>query len=364
MEDYPLYWQIVASIRQQVLSGALQPGDRLPTVRQMTSQWNCTQGTVLRAYQELARQGLIISHVGQGTRVADASPNEEDKSLRRAALVNRCEAFLLDVLTIGYSPEDVDESMRLALDHWRTLSEPPPEVHKGVYRFAGSHDPAISVIAAQFPGFIPGYTLQLTFCGSLSGLISLAEGKAEIAGSHLWDEESDTYNVPFIRRLFPGHQVALLTLAHRRVGLLLPPGNPGNLQGLEDLTLAGVRFVNRQPGSGTRVWLDAQLRRRGIDSQLIRGFEQEKPTHSEVARSVAEKQADVGVGVQTAAISLGLDFVFLTTERYDLVIPAERWEDPPTKALRNWLNTPKAKTILDKMGGYDTHETGRVVWVE
>jgi putative molybdopterin biosynthesis protein len=206
--------------------------------------------------------------------------------------------------------------------------------------------------------------MHLSFTGSLKGLIGLSEGNVDLAGSHLWDEETDTYNVPFVRRLFPGHPVALLTLAHRRIGLLLPPGNPGKIQGLEDLAQKGVRFINRQPGSGTRVWLDAQLRQRAIDSQQIAGFEQEKLTHSEVARAVAEKQADAGIGVQAAALSFGLDFVFLTTERYDLVIPVEKWESPPSQALRHWLSTPQAKTILENLGGYNTSETGRVVWVE
>jgi putative molybdopterin biosynthesis protein len=364
MDDSPLYWKIVESIRQQILAGGLRAGDRLPPVRQMTSQWSCTQGTVLRAYQELARQGLVVSRVGQGTRVTGASPVDEDKSLRRAALVNRCEAFLLGILTIGYSPEDVDEGMRLALDHWRSLSSPPADAQKNIYRFAGSHDPVIPLIAAQFPKVAPGYTLQLSFSGSLMGLISLAEGNADIAGSHLWDEESDTYNVPFVRRLFPGHPVALLTLAHRRVGLLLPPGNPGKIQGLEDLVQEGVRFINRQPGSGTRVWLDAQVRQRAIDPRRIAGYDQEKPTHSEVARAVAEKQVDAGIGVQAAALAFGLDFVFLTTERYDLVIPAVKWEDAPAQALRDWLCSPEAKATIDEMGGYDTHETGRVAWIE
>jgi putative molybdopterin biosynthesis protein len=254
--------------------------------------------------------------------------------------------------------------MRLALDHWRSLIITPPDAQKNIYRFAGSHDPAIPVIAAQFPKLAPGYTMHLSFSGSLKGLIGLAEGNADIAGSHLWDEETDTYNVPFVRRLFPGHPVALLTLAHRRIGLLVPPGNPGKILRLEDLVQDGVRFINRQPGSGTRVWLDAQLRKRAIDAQRIVGFEQEKPTHSEVARAVAEKQADAGIGVQAAALSFGLDFVFLTTERYDLVIPAEKWEDPPSQALMDWLSAPQAKAILENLGGYETSETGRVVWIK
>lgn len=334
-----IYQNIVESIRNDCLTGALKPGNSLPTMRKMTKQWNCTTGTVMRAYQELARQGLIVSHVGQGTKVVENLPEQNQTPLRRAALHNRTEAFLLDTMTAGYTPYEVDQSLRIALDRWRTFSSEPQAINSYVLRFVGSHDPAMALIAAHYHEVTAGFTIQLSFTGSLGGLIALAEKKADLAGCHLWDENTDTYNEPFVRKLLPGQNVALLTLAHRRVGLILEPGNPLGLSSLSDLTQAGVRFINRQQGSGTRVWLDAQLRRSGIDSSCITGFENEKMTHSEVASEISKSKADVGVGVETAALSFGLDFKLLTTERYDLVIPTEKWELESFQALKTWLDT-------------------------
>lgn len=358
-----LYQQIVESIRNDCLSGALKPGASLPAMRKMTELWSCTTGTIMRAYQELARQGLVVSHVGQGTKVVDHLPEQMKTPLRRAALFNRAEAFLLETMTAGYAPEEVEQSLRVALDRWRTFSSEPEETTPNVLRFVGSHDPAMALIAAHYHEVNAGFTLQLSFTGSLGGLIALAEKKADLAGCHLWDENTDSYNEPFVRKLLPGQNVALLTLAHRRVGLILEPGNPLRVSRMSDLAQAGIRFVNRQQGSGTRVWLDAQLHRLGIALSSISGYQDEKMTHSEVARAISNRQADVGLGVETAALSFGLDFQLLTTERYDLVIPTEKWELESVQALKRWLDTAQAKAAITNMGGYDTRETGSVTWV-
>jgi len=363
MDSAHLYQQIVESIRQEILSGALQPGSRLPAIRSMTEHWQCNVGTVLRAYQELARMGLVISHAGKGTSVVDRLPDQDQTPLRRAVLFNRTESFLLEIMTAGYSPDEIELSLRVALDRWRIFSSQPDEIPLHVLRFVGSHDPAMSLIAARYHEVTSKFSLNLSFTGSLGGLIALAEKKADIAGCHLWDENTDTYNEPFISKLLPGQKVALLTLANRHVGLILPRGNPLGITSLLDMTKAGLRFVNRQSGSGTRVWLDAQLRRSGIDPAGLTGYQDEKMTHSEVARAVSMGQADVGLGVETTALSFGLDFQRLTTERYDLVIPAERWELESVQALRRWLATDQAKTAIDELGGYDTTATGSVSWI-
>lgn len=329
----------------------------------MTEQWQCNIGTILHAYQELARLGLVVSHAGKGTKVVDHLPEQDPTPLRRATLFNRTEAFLLETMTAGYTPDEVEQALRVALDRWRTFSVQPQETPPYVLRFAGSHDPAMALIAAHYHEVTSGFTLQLSFTGSLGGLIALAEKNADLAGCHLWDEPTDTYNEPYIRKLLPGQKVALLTLAHRRVGLIFPPGNPLALSGLADLTRDGIRFVNRQQGSGTRVWLDAQLRRDNIDPARICGYPDEKMTHSEVARAISKGQADVGLGVETAALSFGLDFKRLNTERYDLVIPFEKWEMETIQALKCWLDTPQAKTAIQALGGYDTRETGTVTWI-
>lgn len=362
MDEPHLYQKIVEAIRQDILSGSLKPGDRLPPIRQMTGNWNCTQGTVSRAYQELARQGLVVSRVGQGTRVVDKSPIQEQTPFRRALLFNRIEAYLLEIMTAGYTPDEVEQAVRMALEHWRTFTEMPTETQTDRLNFAGSHDPAIALIAAQYHRITAGCSMHLTFNGSLGGLIALAQNKADLAGCHLWDDETDAYNRPFVRRLMPGKKVALLTLAHRRVGLLLPPGNPLRLHQLADLARPGLRYANRQPGSGTRVWLDVNLKRLGITPETIQGYQDEKMTHSEVALSIAQGLADTGLGVQTAALAFGLDFAFLTTERYDLAIPEEKWELPGLQALVRWLNTAEAKSAIANLGGYDVTETGRIEW--
>jgi molybdate-binding protein/DNA-binding transcriptional regulator YhcF (GntR family) len=363
MDQPPLYQQIAESIRQEILYGHLRPGDSLPSMREMAERWDCTPGTVQRAYRQLSQQGLIASRPGRGTQVLSGLPAEEQAPLRRAALVHRAEAFLLEVMTAGYSPQEVEQAVRLALDHWRAMVQEPQQVPEHEVRFVGSHDPAISLIADHFPGVAPDHTLRVTFAGSLGGLIALAEGEADVAGSHLWDEESGAYNRPFVRRLLPGRRVALLTLAHRRLGLIVPPANPAGVKGLEDLARPGMRFVNRQRGAGTRVWLDSRLRQLEIAPRQISGYDQEVPTHSAVAVAVAEGRADVGLGVEAAALAYELDFVPLTTERYDLVIPADTWTTPPIQALADWLAGEQARTAIARLGGYETAETGTVSWI-
>jgi molybdate-binding protein/DNA-binding transcriptional regulator YhcF (GntR family) len=363
MAETYLYRQIAEAVRLQIQNAELKPGDRLQPVREMVARWNCTIGTVQRAYQELARQGLVVSHAGQGTRVVGSLPAMDGSPLRRAALVHRAEAFLLEVLTAGYSPSDVEEAVRQALDRWRVVSQTASRLTGETLLFTGSHDLAVARIAAYFDEIIPGYALQLNFTGSLGGLIALSEGKTDLAGCHLWDEETDTYNIPFVRRLLPGQRVALVALALRQVGLIVLPGNPANLHGLADLARPGLRFVNRQPGSGTRVWLDAMLRRLRVSPAQIQGYDDERMTHSEVANAIAEGQAEAGLGLEGVARPYGLGFIPLTQEQYDLVIPARQFDTPPMQALIGWLKSPAARQAISSLAGYQTTRTGELTWI-
>ncbi len=287
----------------------------------------------------------------------DATP------LRRATVAHQAETFLLEMLSAGYTIEEIEAGFRASLDRWRAVTAEVPPRTTDVLRFAGSNDPAVSLLAARF-GQICDCTLQVVYPGSIGGLIALAEGAADLAGSHLWDEESDSYNEPFVRRLLPGRRVALLTLAHRALGLVTKPGALPHVTDLRDLAKPDLRFINRQRGAGTRVWLDAQLWRAGMDPAGIVGYDLEVNTHAEVARAVAQGEADAGLAIETAAIAYGLQFVRLATEPYDLVIPEESWELPSVKALANWLRTDDAHGAIAALGGYDTKSTGAVGWVE
>jgi molybdate-binding protein/DNA-binding transcriptional regulator YhcF (GntR family) len=341
----------------------LKPGDRLPSVREMAERWGCTIGTVQHAYHELVQQGLLTSRSGQGTRVVDNPHLPGAMALRQATLTNRAEAFLLETLTAGHSLEEVERAFRLATDRWRqSIQDQPPPIPE-ILRFIGSHDLVMTWLASHFPEIAPGYGLQMQFAGSLGGLIALAEGRADLAGSHLWDEESDTYNIPFVRRVLPGQRVALLTLAQRRIGLILPEGNPVGIASLADLLQPGLRFINRQAGSGTRVWLDAAMSRAGLPTSQIAGYQDEKITHSAVAQAVAEGKADVGIGLEAAALSYNLDFLPLAHDQYDLVIPEAIMALPAVQALANWLIQPDTHAMIEALGGYDVHKTGQINWI-
>lgn len=356
-----LYKKIADQIRFEILEGRLQPGDRLPSIRELTRQWGCTPGTVQKAYQELAHQGLVISRAGKGTHVAgniDPVMMQSQGPLRRATLVHRAEDFLLEVLTAGFELPEIQQSFELALDRWRALARTPAAPVGQSLHFFGSHDMAVTWMANHIQEIAANTALQLNFTGSLGGLMALADGRADLAGCHLWDPETDSYNVPYIRKFFPGKRMLAVRLAERRIGLILAPRNPKGITGLPDLAQPGVRFVNRQLGSGTRVWLDAMLARQGIDTGKIAGYEDERPTHSEVARAVAEGQADAGLGLESAALAFKLDFQFLVTESYDLVTFTERAQRQPLQGLLAWLQTPTSREAMGALKGYDFSKTG------
>jgi putative molybdopterin biosynthesis protein len=364
MDEGYLYHQIAEAIRQDILEGRIEPGDKLPAVRELTGRWNCTPGTVQRAYQELAHQGLVTSRPGKGTLVSIAEDDLHSlRSLRKAALVNRAEAFLLETLATGHKLEEIERAFTLAADRWRSVAARPELPNDTIVRIGGSHDPVLTAVVAQLVEISGTTSFEVRCMGSLGGLIALAEGKLDLAGCHLWDKESQSYNLPYVQRLLPGRPAALIHLALRRLGLMVQPGNPMMIGGLDDLTRMGLRFANRQAGSGTRVWLDAQLAEKSIDSKAITGYENEFMTHSEVARAVAGGKAEVGLGLEASACELGLDFIFLSEERYDLVCLKEGMQRHAVAGLLDWLRSPAARMLIKSYPGYDGRECGQVTWL-
>lgn len=360
-----LYQEIAEAIRRQIAEGELPPGERLPAVRALAQQWSCTPGTVNRAYGLLASEGLVSTHRGGGTRVAEQALPGQRPFLQWAAFIHRAEQFLLEGLAQGYDPAQAQAALSLAIGRWQTLQAqeittqtavPAPEL-----RFVGSHDLAFELLTRQLNEGRSGAGLSVRYIGSLGGLLALARGEADLAGVHLWDEASGEYNQPFVARILPGQPVRLVTLAHRSLGLILAPSNPLAIHSLTDLGRSEARWLNRQKGSGTRVWLDAQLRALDIAPERIPGYDQEAPTHLAVAQAVADGRADAGLGIQAAAAAYGLAFAPLTQEKYQLVIPELVWETAVCQSLLTIIRSDTFKELLHTLGGYDTKETGEVV---
>lgn len=221
-------------------------------------------------------------------------------------------------IEIPGSSQGIQESSEVAVHLLRDAEE----IDNAVVAI-GSHDLALDLLGSLLSGKYPGMSLSSTHVGSMGGIMAMRRGEAHIAGVHLLDEETGEYNVPYVKRYLDSKDYALVNLVHREQGLIVAPGNPKGIQGISDLVKPGVSFVNRQRGAGTRILLDLELKRLGISEDQISGYEHEEYTHMGVAASVANSVADVGLGIRSAARALGLDFVPVAWERYDLLMTKE-----------------------------------------
>ena len=225
----------------------------------------------------------------------------------------------------------------------------------------GSHDLVLDLAASALRADDPLVTLASSNVGSLGGLVALRDGLCHIAGSHLLDIASGEYTLPYVDRVFgpSAPDVAVMRLVHREQGLMVAPGNPLRLGGIEDLTRPGVRYVNRQRGAGTRVLLDHRLAELGIPPDAISGYAREEPTHLAVAAAIAAGRSDAGLGITAAARAFGLDLVPVTWEPYDLVVTPGALGSPLLKPLWALLHSDQFQAAVTGLGGYSAKEMGR-----
>lgn len=223
----------------------------------------------------------------------------------------------------------------------------------------GSHDIALDLFAQYLAG--RNRRFVSANAGSQGGLIALRRGEAHLAGSHLLDPVTGVYNLPAIQQYLPDVPVRVVALANRQQGLLVPRGNPRNIQTIDDLKRKDVNYVNRQRGAGTRILLDYLLNLRGIAPDAIRGYNQEEFTHLAVAAAVASGRADCGLGIAAAAKALDLDFVPLAQERYDLVIPVEYATSALLAPLFDVLLEKSFQHEVAGLPGYDVSMMGKLI---
>jgi putative molybdopterin biosynthesis protein len=194
----------------------------------------------------------------------------------------------------------------------------------------------------------------------MGGLLALEKGIAHFAGSHLLDTDTGDYNRSYIKRYIKNTRVTLITLVHRWQGFMIAKGNPKSVSGISDLIRPDIAFINRQAGSGTRILLDYELQKSGVSPSQIPGYRSEEYTHMSVAMAVASGRADVGLGILASAKALNLDFIPVSRERYDLVIPSDLLNDERIVLL---LEIIRSRTFIEQvlaLGGYEAEETGKV----
>ena len=230
----------------------------------------------------------------------------------------------------------------------------------------GSHDMTLDILADQIKATHSHLTFSSSHVGSLGGLMAIKKGVCHVAGSHLLDTESGTYNISYIQKYLsddsPPGGVRLVQLVFRDQGLIVAPGNPKKIKGIEDLVRNDIVFINRQAGSGTRILLDYRLKELGLNPAQINGYETDEFTHMSVAVAVLSGSVDVGLGIYAAAKALGMDFIPVVTERYDLVIPQMFFETENIQILLEIIHSPGFKQRVEALGGYSTRQTGEIVF--
>ena len=221
-------------------------------------------------------------------------------------------------------------------------------------------DPATGLLARMVEK-ISGVEIVSAAASSKLALTWLSEGKVHIAGSHLEDPKTGEFNLPFIRKHFPDEEFSVVTFARWEEGLVIASGNPKSVRKIEDLVRKNIKFVNREPGSGSRGLLDKLLQKTGMEAQKVQGYDRIAYGHLAAAYCVVSREADVCLATRSAAQTFGLDFIPLHSERYDLVMRKRTADLPAVKAFLDVLQRATLRRKLEVLAGYDTSETGTLV---
>ncbi len=234
----------------------------------------------------------------------------------------------------------------------------------------GSHCLGLEELLRVARSRLRGSRVKVVSVGSTGGFLAVRKGEADMAGVHALDPATGEYNVPFLRSMGVS-EVAILVRGYVRVqGLIVAPGNPKRIRGVEDLLRPDVRMLNRNPGSGTRIlmdWLTEELaRERGVDVEelrsSIRGYQSVAKSHAAVASAVKAGLVDVGPGIEAAARLRGLDFIPLWRERYDFLVRIDRLPKREVQALLETLRSVAFRKALDRLPGIEADErTGEVI---
>ena len=298
---------------------------------------------------ELIRRGELPSYrIGRKVRI-DEIDIEEYKNKSRTIVKQ-------------HTSTNIEQSDDLVVSKPNLKKNPSVVNYKHDFIICGQ-DILLDVLTRHLERHPKGVQALRCYIGSYNGLVELYRGNVTIATAHLWDGDTDEYNLSYVRRLLAGIPCVIVHLVCRMQGFYVKKGNPKKINNWGDLTRSDVLMINREKGCGVRVLIDEQLRKQKISSESINGYKNEELSHLAVASTVARGDADVGVGNEKAALQVNdIDFVPLQKERYDLIIKKEDLNTPPVQAVLEILNSKEFQLELLGIGGYDISETGKLTY--
>ena len=232
----------------------------------------------------------------------------------------------------------------------------------GALLACGSNDPILDMLQTYLKKTYPEFLILSANTGSTEGLKALNSGYTDLAWSHLFDPKTGQYNIPFLPTYLPDVKAVVVNLFHRDLGLIMAPKIPFRIKGFEDLSKKGVRLVNRQKGSGTRLLLDHHLKELKIPSHKIEGYEREVYTHFEVGLSILSKEANVGIATIAVAKLLGLPFVPIARESFDMILEQKTFFNKGIQAFIETLNSKEFRQKVEPIGAYDFKESGKILF--
>lgn len=197
--------------------------------------------------------------------------------------------------------------------------------------------------------------------GSMNGINALKKGWCHMCAAHMLQKEDEDYNLAYIKEVFK-EELIIINFAYRIQGLILAANNPKHVTGIADIARSDIKIVNRQSGTGTRLLLEYELEKHAIDVQGIQGYDNISLSHLDVGIEILSGRADIGLGIQAIAQMLGLDFIPLREERFDLIIRKETFSDSKIQILINFLHSKDTIEYSKRFIGYDLKDTGRIIY--
>lgn len=272
-----------------------------------------------------------------------------------------------DVVAYKNKTKNVKDEVAESTDfHWSDIVNAPleSEEHLPDHGFVICGQDIVLDVLSRFLEMHPSGVRPLrSYYGSYNSLYHLYKGDVQVASAHMWDADSNTYNIPYVKALLPGTPSYLVHIGNRMEGFYVPKGNPKNIKDWNDLRREDITIVNRERGSGARILLDEHLRLLGIQGKTVRGYGRECLSHLAVASTVSRGGGDFGIGNEKAAMQVqNIDFIPLQEESYDLVMRKEDMDKPPFKAILEIVASSGFRAEIEGFGGYNTLNMGKIVY--
>lgn len=267
--------------------------------------------------------------------------------LTRAAGVTMSMVRADGILVVPPDSQGLEQGEEVTVE----LYKPIEAISKAVL-FTGSHDLSIDIVSSLLKKRDIHRQVISSHVGSLAGIMAIRKGEAHVTAIHLLDPETETYNLPYVKKYLNAEDVVVIPFLKREQGWIVPKGNPHNIKTITDIVEKGSSYVNRQRGAGTRILFDSLLKKHSFTSEQIQGYEREMFSHLSVAAEIKEKDNSVGLGVYSAAKAINLDFIFVADENYDLIITKDFYNSDGGKLFIEVIQSTEFKKAVEQLGGY------------